>query len=340
MPHDVSWETLDWSALDRMRGGFLSPGSPNGRGWTSISDVANYDFTFAQRIGWKWDAVLAELAARGWTPPSGEILDWGCGSGVAARRVIEWLGPGLFKRADLFDRSPLALEFAVRRTRELLPDAEVCALRSDPATSGNSIGLLVISHVLNELDPPSRSRLLDLARRAGAVLWVEPGSRAESRDLSAMRDELRNDFTVVAPCPHQSACGMLAPENEPHWCHFRAPVPKGVLAHGGWVRFGQQAGIDLRSLPYSFLVLERTGVRETTPGLPASGCARVLAGCRFYKGYARLITCRAGGVEDLELQKRTAPRHFKALNRGESGLFWRIEAADKRILSIDALAPR
>ena len=30
--------------------------------WQSESDLASYDLTFAQRIGWKWDWVLADLS--------------------------------------------------------------------------------------------------------------------------------------------------------------------------------------------------------------------------------------------------------------------------------------
>ena len=70
----VTWETLDWTALDRLRDTFLG-GRPGGAAyWTSRSDLENYDFTFAHRIAWKWDAVLRELKLRGWTPPSDVLL--------------------------------------------------------------------------------------------------------------------------------------------------------------------------------------------------------------------------------------------------------------------------
>ena len=90
----ATWETLDWPALDRLREGFLSGTAGAADYWRSASDVASYDLTYAQRIGWKWDAVLAALALRGWKPPAGPLVDWGCGSGIAHRCVLEAFGAG------------------------------------------------------------------------------------------------------------------------------------------------------------------------------------------------------------------------------------------------------
>src|SRR5437764_14984130 len=88
----ITWDTLDWAALDRLRDTFLE-GMPVGAGyWTSGSDLENYDLTFAQRIAWKWDAVLHELKLRGWTPPSGALIDWWGGSCTAGRGGIDVFG--------------------------------------------------------------------------------------------------------------------------------------------------------------------------------------------------------------------------------------------------------
>lgn len=121
----LTWETLDWPALDRLRDTFLA-GKPTGVSyWNSHCDLANYDFTFAQRIGWKWDAVLRELRLRGWTPPHGPLIDWGCGSGIAGRRVIEFFGEKTFDCLRVFDRSSLATAFAVDAAREGFPSLRV-----------------------------------------------------------------------------------------------------------------------------------------------------------------------------------------------------------------------
>ena len=103
------------------------------------------------------------------------------------------------------------------------------------------------------------------------------------------------------------------------------------MADSNWVRFAQRAGIDLRSLPYSFLVLERKGLREPVPGLLPEGYSRIIGAPRFYKGYAKIFSCQADGVCDLTLQKRDAPDLFKALKgRDETGLY-RWQASKGRI---------
>ena len=61
----MNWTALDWKTLDRLREGFLSGSAAKGPYWKSRDDLAHYDATYAERIGWKWDAVLAELRARG-----------------------------------------------------------------------------------------------------------------------------------------------------------------------------------------------------------------------------------------------------------------------------------
>src|SRR5215203_3701374 len=94
----LTWEALDWEVLDRLRATFLAGQPATGNYWQSAVDLANYDFTYAQRIGWKWDAVLAELKLRGWSPPTGKLVDWGCGSGVASRCVLDAFGPECFQQ--------------------------------------------------------------------------------------------------------------------------------------------------------------------------------------------------------------------------------------------------
>src|SRR3989442_14423275 len=121
-PSTLTWDTLDWAALDRLRDTFLAAKPAGANYWMSRSDLDNYDFTFAQRIAWKWDAVLRELRLRGWTPPSGgPLLDWGCGSGIAGRRVAEFFGPARFTALRVFDHSLLAMEFAAGAARGTFP---------------------------------------------------------------------------------------------------------------------------------------------------------------------------------------------------------------------------
>lgn len=334
----MTWKEIDWTVLERLRGRFLAGGPAQGPYWTSREDLANYDCTYGERIGWKWDAVLRELDLRGWKPPCAamfkvehgcasqaegrlDVLDWGCGSGVAGRRVVRWFGADRMTALRVWDHSALAADFAADAAQARYPQLTVEPVTPGFLASEEPIGVLVISHVLNELPPEVLRELRGLASRADAILWVEPGTPEVSRALIEIREQLRGRFRLVAPCTHQAACGLLAPANARHWCHHFASPPSEIFSDRDWVKFGQRAGIDLRSLPYSFLALER---RSKGPGVGGdTGLARVIGEPRVYKGFAKVLSCDDTGVRELTLQKRDAPVLFKQLKRPAGALVYR-----------------
>lgn len=326
----MNCEQLDWTALDRLRAGFLSGAAAQGPYWQSPADLANYDVTYAERIGWKWDAVLRELARRQWRPRTRSILDWGCGSGVAGRRVLSAFGAETFDSLHVWDHSPLAREFAATRAREEFPALSVAESASEPTPTDLPPYTLVISHVLNELPPEALQRLLALVASAESVIWVEPGNHVVSRQLIGVRATLASTFRIIAPCPHQGACGLLTAGNERHWCHFFAEPPPGVQNDSDWVRFGHRAGVDLRSQAYSYLVLDRPPVAASAS--EPTDSARILGRAEHFKGFARVLSCEAGGVEELELQKRADPDLFKALKKDSSHPLYRWERDGRRIV--------
>jgi ribosomal protein RSM22 (predicted rRNA methylase) len=316
---NMNLDTLDWKALERMRTAFLAGTAGATDYWQSEADLAAYDASFAQRIGWKWDYVLAELKRRGWSPPAGELLDWGCGSGIAGRAFLDYFGADSVAGLRLWDRSPLAMSFAAQRAREKFPglnvvaglnaETEVAATRASPPRDS----VLLISHVLTELTPEQVEALADLAAEAASVIWVEPGTYEASLTLIAIRERLRERLNVIAPCTHAGRCGILAPGNERHWCHHFATPPPEVFTDGDWSRFANLLGIDLRDLPLSFLVLDARPAQVLPPG-----AARVIGHPRIYKGHALLLGCEAAGVRERKLTRRKFPDEFRALKKGEA----------------------
>lgn len=313
----MNWTELDWKALDRLRDLFLAGAPADEPYWASESDLASYDLTYGERIGWKWDAILDELGMRQWAPDGGTVLDWGCGSGVAARRLVARYGPGAFDSLVVWDHSPVAALFSHDAARRAFPGLDVAVATPGFLAGDGPIGLLVLSHVLNELTPAALEEVRGLAARARAVVWAEPGNRETSRRLGALRDELAADFRVVAPCTRAGSCPVLSPGNERHWCHHFAAPPPGIFADSGWVKFGQRAGIDLRSLPYAFLALDRERARGE------EGLSRVIGRPEHFKPYARVLNCDASGLEVLEVPKRGCPDLYKELDRTRRPLVYR-----------------
>jgi SAM-dependent methyltransferase len=343
----MTWSELDWSALDRLRQKFLGGTAAAGPYWETPADLASYDFTYAERIGWKWDHVLRELRLRGWRPSARSVFDWGCGSGIAARRVIAGFGADTFDTLTVWDHSPLACDFAEDRARRTFPSLRVAQATPGLLAADTPVGLLVLSHVLNELPAPALAALRALVARAEAVLWVEPGTHAVSRQLGALRDELRATHRLLAPCTHAAACPVFTEANARHWCHFFAPPPAEIFADSHWVKFGQRAGIDLRSLPYAFLAAEKrpSAPPPADPGAPLdpafadTGLSRVIGRVEHFKPYARLLSCDASGLAELELPKRADPALFKHLDRTRAPLVYRWRREGDKLLGGSPLEP-
>src|ERR1039457_4439263 len=268
----MTWADLDWDALDRHRDRFLAGKPCDGPYWTSAEDLASYDVTFGERIGWKWDAVLDELRMRGWAPSGGTVLDWGCGSGIAGRRVVGRFGSECFESLVVWDHSPVAANFAHDAAMRKFPGLPVSAATPGYLRGGSPIGLLLVSPV-------------------------------------------------------------LGPGNARHWCHHFAAPPPGIFADSNWVKFGQRAGIDLRSLPYSFVALDR----DWNPG--ETGLSRVIGRPEHFKPYARLLSCDAEGLAELTVMKRDDAGLCKELYRTKRPLVYRWTRAGRKVTGGSALQP-
>src|SRR5262245_59556774 len=153
----------DWARLAELRAGFLGEEAPSSRHaepWRSERDLELYDATFAQRIGWKWDAVLRELALRGVELSGTTLVDWGCGTAVAARKRANAAACGV-RRVHLWDRSAAARTWARERLLREHPGLEISL---DAPPDDLAPELLLVSHVLGELGPVEVADLLELAR--------------------------------------------------------------------------------------------------------------------------------------------------------------------------------
>ncbi|MEO7932204.1 MAG: small ribosomal subunit Rsm22 family protein [Chthoniobacterales bacterium] len=292
----------DWEILRQMRKGFLNAQNGLADYWKTPAHLGLYDQFFAERIGWKWDAVLADLTSRAFEPNSNHVVDWGCGTGVATRRVLAQY-PSI-THVTLWDRSPLALRFATESIRQKFPN--ISFVPWNPSSPPRAIYLL--SHVLNELPESDLTPLISLlTSQAESILWVEPGTFAASRRLIAVREKLRSSFSLLAPCPHDGMCGLLVPENAPHWCHHFTRPPGWAHHDPDFSAFVRELEIDMSTVPYSYLVCGKSPVNR-----PAE---KVLGRPRFFKGHAKLLVCEPFVVTEKTVQKREDPAAFKALQK-------------------------
>jgi SAM-dependent methyltransferase len=343
----------DWQRLSELRATFLderahADAALAGDYWSSRRDLELYDRTFGTRVAWKWRAVLSELALRGIAPPTGRVLDWGCGTGVAAREYLRAFGARSARTLVVWDRSAPAAQFARERIAGEQPHVDV-ALALDGTRE--PVDVLLASHVLGELDARGVAELASIARGARFVICVEPGSRAVSRRLSALRDELLDDLEALAPCTHSAGCGALAAGEERSWCHHFARPPAEAFQSRHWAEFSRTLGIDLRSLPYSFVVLSRREALDAASAAPTTPHgtvrARIIGRPRVEKGRARVDACDVDGVHEWSLLKREDRALHDALadSAGDCLVFdWTIEGgrirAPRRAFGASPRSPR
>ena len=331
-------EPIDWERLKQLRTRFLAGTAGSRDYWKDDALLGLYDRFFAERIGWKWDAVFKELKLRGFAGGSGRLIDWGCGTGVASRRFLQAF-PQEGSDVFLFDRSPRAATFAASRLREDLGEDRAAGVEvlEEKAVGARIEGSTVlISHVLTELDAQALEGLLTMLSRAHAVLWVEPGTYSESHRLIALRERLRAAFHILGPCPHQEACGLLVPEVARHWCHSFAAAPGRVFTDPVWAAFSNNMGIDLRSLPYTYLALVRPTESPTVAAPVSKSCgegvpARLLGRPRQERGGLTVLSCEASGVWEREARAREAKKLIKRLKKGKEGPFFTWDLKEGRI---------
>ncbi len=283
--------------------------------WHSEAELKSYDITFAQRIAWKWDYVLEELSRLGWQLPGTRVLDWACGTGVAGRALKRF-----YPQAEIsyFDQSALAQNFALSR----LPEAKKWE-RSAP------VDIVVLSHVLNELGGAELEQLLNIVAQAQAVIWIEPGTKTAGKSLPQLRDKLfMQGFKSLAPCTHFLRCPLLQEAQGSDWCHHFAPTPSEVFQDAFWSEFSNRMGIDLSSLPLSYLVLQK----QAAP-LVGDEHSRLIGQARHYKGYSKILSCDKVGLRELSLQKRDDPELLKQIKKSTSSRLGRWEVVDGKIVS-------
>src|SRR3978361_1835358 len=174
-------------------------------------------------------AVTASLNARCEIRPDfapKTLLDVGAGPGTASWAAAEAFSS--LQSFTLLDANSalraLALDFCRVSTRlhgvaYRQGEARVELAKADPAD------LVVASYMIGEIGDAERKALAELmwGKTRDTLLIVEPGTPAgDSRILGVRAQLIAAGAHVVAPCPHDGLCPLLAPD----WCHFIQRLPR------------------------------------------------------------------------------------------------------------------
>ncbi|MEZ5831057.1 MAG: small ribosomal subunit Rsm22 family protein [Dongiaceae bacterium] len=248
-------------------------------------------------------ALQATTEARPGFAPH-RMLDVGAGPGTASWAAVEqW--PSI-QRTQLIEGSTAMCAVGGRLASRLRIRAD---WRMEPIDTALSHllahDLVVMSYVLDELEPAARDRLImklwELS--ADVLLIIEPGtSPGWQRILRAREQLIAAGAHLLAPCPHAGPCPLIAPD----WCHFSVRVARSRLhreAKGGTVPWEDEKFIYLA-------VSRQCGLRTE---------ARIVGPPRIGKAGVALKLCRNDGNASNQTISKRSGLEFKYARKLEWG---------------------
>ena len=236
-------------------------------------------------------ACLAALqeARPEFTPAS--LLDVGAGPGTAAWAASSALAS--LSDFVLLDRNAALATLAKTLVADHATLSHAGYLQGDVAqllTNAPTSDLVVASYVIGELAERERATLAELMweRTGDTLLMVEPGTPAGYARIIELRAQLiAKGAHVLAPCPHDNACPLAAPE----WCHFAQRLPRSrdhmIL---------KEADVPFEDEKFSWVALSRAPV--------ANRGSRVLAPPHVGKAAITAKLCTSGGVAQASIPRR------------------------------------
>jgi ribosomal protein RSM22 (predicted rRNA methylase) len=239
-------------------------------------------------------AIAASLNALteinpGFAPQS--LLDVGAGPGTATWAAAETFASlGSFNLLDANTAlRDLAIELAQSNPRLAHIHYESGDARKLLAAAPET-DLVVASYVINELGDAERAAFADAmwAKTRDTLLVVEPGTPAGYAHILDLRSRLLTAGAhVIAPCPHDAKCPLIAPD----WCHFSQRLQRS-RAH----KHLKGAELPYEDEKFSYVALSRKP--------PAERPARVLAQPQTTKIAVAAKLCTASGVQTESVPHR------------------------------------
>jgi ribosomal protein RSM22 (predicted rRNA methylase) len=269
----------------------------NSRAIATPSDALAYALV---RMPATYAAVAACLSALVEARPDfapKSLLDVGAGPGTASWGAAETFAS--LQSFMLLDINAALQTLALDLGREH-PRLAAMTCRRDAGALDDvaPADLVVASYLIGEVRETERRSLAERlwAKARDTLLVVEPGTPAGYAAIIALRAHLiASGAFVAAPCPHDHACPLSAPD----WCHFAQRLPR-LRAH---IQL-KGAELPFEDEKFSYVVLTREP--------PPKRCTRVLAPPVVGKVEVAAKLCTANGVDVAKVPRRDKAAYAKA----------------------------
>jgi len=255
--------------------------------------------------------VFAEINARAPQAEITSMLDLGAGPGTALFAASEEFAS--LQQATLVEADAEWIALGKRLVSQpQLPNALKVQWSKQDLRSGMTCekhDLVVISYTLGELSQAAAEAVLNKAwKYAGKFLVViEPGTRRGFAAINAARSALiAGAASILAPCPHASACPMATAGD---WCHFSQRVERTS-------QHRQLKGGDLgyEDEKFSYVVAAKIGVPP--------GSSRIVRHPGKHSGHVQLALCTANGEIENRTITRSSKEAYKRARKSEWGDTW------------------
>lgn len=227
------------------------------------------------------------------------LLDIGAGPGTATWAAAEAFTS--LRQCTLVDANAALHDLAIELTQS---DSRFSAMRYEKgdarklAEAQQPADLVVASYVINELNDEERTALADTmwSKTRDTLLIVEPGTPAGYARVIDVRTQLiAQGAHVIAPCPHDAACPLAAPD----WCHFSQRLSRS-RTH----KHLKGAELPYEDERFSYVVLSRSPLAQRP--------SRVLAEPQVTKIAVTAKLCTADGLNIANIPHRNKEAYKQA----------------------------
>lgn len=219
------------------------------------------------------------------------LNDIGAGPGTATLAFLEAFP--MMQQAHLFEMDAEMIAIGKRLIPNL--NAEWFNVNLSQTIEFPLSDMSIISYALGELSFEDADRLVESAWKSSAqyLAIIEPGTPRGFSYINRARDLLlAQGAFIVAPCPHQNKCPMVAPD----WCHFSCRLNRTEMH-----LLVKEVDRGFEDEKFSYIVAARHPAQ-----LPD---ARILRHPEHHSGHTSVVLCTPEGLKKETISRKHGVRY-------------------------------
>lgn len=228
------------------------------------------------------------------------LLDVGAGPGTLFIALQEYYAT--LQRAEFVERDAHFTELS----KNLLSSYSANLSWQQEIRGDEQFDLVTSSYMLSELADIEIDRMIQafMQKATSAIMLIDTGTPLGYKGLIRARTMLiENGWKIVAPCPHNKACPIQAPD----WCHFSIRLPRSRLHKA--VK-GAERGFEDEKFCY-IIASKHEAVQKDE--------SRIVGMPMQRSGHVKLKLCTPQGTIDEAIISRKMKERYQLAKKAEWG---------------------